>query len=386
MSNVLALRGRVVTDEKVLEDAAVLVDGAKIRMVTEDRALPEDVLEYSGKFLVPGFVDLQQNGSFGIDVTYEPERASQLSRSIVKTGTTSYLPTVSSVPEEHYNRVLPVLATSVRLAKDGEAEVLGVHLEGPFISEEKKGAHLPEYISQANVGFLEDLLDLASVKLLTLAPELPGAKDLVRFADARGVVVAAGHSNASFEVAYESLEEGIRATTHLFNAMSPMHHRDPGLPGAALSHPEAVSGVIPDGIHVHPEIISLAFDRLGPDRMYVTPDAVAGAGLDAQEFLVAGKRARLVDRASRLETGELAGGLITMDEALRNVRDFTACGLPEAVRMVSTTPARLIGEGARKGRLAAGYDADVVVLSSDLEVEAVWIRGEKVYERESGDA
>jgi N-acetylglucosamine-6-phosphate deacetylase len=212
--------------------------------------------------------------------------------------------------------------------------------------------------------------------MLTLAPELEGAAQLAQMSSERGVVVCAGHSNAAFELAYEAFDGEVAGVTHLFNAMSPLHHRKPGLPGAAFAHPRATCSIITDGRHVHPEMINLAFRMLGPDRLYLVTDATSATGAGSGEYRLASQRIHLdADGAPTLESGEFAGSVFTMDEALRNALTFADCNIPEAIRMASTTPARLIGEGERMGRLASGYDADIAVLRPDLSVEAVYKGG-----------
>jgi N-acetylglucosamine-6-phosphate deacetylase len=370
----LALRGNVVTDYEVWEDATVVIEGAAVLGITREPVDADEVYEFPRGYLVPGFVDLQVNGSFGVDVATQPERLPELSRKLPATGITSYLPTLISLPRDAYSDLLP------RLERDssGGAEVLGVHLEGPFLNPEKAGAHPAANIVAPDVGLLGELLDVAPVRLLTLAPEREGASELVSLAEGRGVVLSAGHTAADFETAYRALDFGLAGVTHLFNAMTPLHHREPGVPGAAFAHPRAVCGLITDGFHVHPEVVGLALRMLGPDRIYLTTDAIAAAGMGPGEYSLAGQPVRLREGVPRLESGEIAGSLLTMNEALKNVLAFTGCTMAEAVRMAAATPARLIGEGERKGRLAPGYDADVVALSPGMDVEAVWVRGERV--------
>ncbi|MCA1848568.1 MAG: amidohydrolase family protein, partial [Actinobacteria bacterium] len=192
----------------------------------------------------------------------------------------------------------------------------------------------------------------------------------------------AGHSDTPFELAYEALDASVAGVTHLFNAMSAMHHREPGLPGAAFAHPRAVCGLIADGHHVHPEMVGLTFRMLGPDRVYLTTDAIAAAGMGDGEYRLASRTVYMEGGVPRLGSGTIAGSVLAMNEAFRNILAFTGCTVPEAARMASTTPARLVGEGRRKGRLAPGYDADVTVLAPDLSVRAVWRGGERVYEKE----
>jgi N-acetylglucosamine-6-phosphate deacetylase len=313
-------------------------------------------------------------------VATEPSRLGELSEALLSTGTTAYLPTIISSPESLYEEVLPKLAVAGEASP--RAENLGVHLEGPFISLEKRGAHAPAHVATPDPGLLLRLLDLAPVRVITIAPELAGADELMELALRCGVVVSAGHSDAPFGLAYEALDASVAGVTHLFNAMSAMHHREPGLPGAAFAHPRAVCGLIADGHHVHPEMVGLTFRMLGPDRIYLTTDAIAAAGMGDGEYRLASRTVYMEGGVPRLGSGTIAGSVLTMNEAFRNILAFTGCTVPEAARMTSTTPARLVGEGRRKGRLTPGYDADVTVLAPDLSVEAVWRGGERVYEKE----
>jgi N-acetylglucosamine-6-phosphate deacetylase len=370
----LALRGRVVTEHEIWDEGTLVLEGSTIKAVSRDVADADKTLEYPDSFLVPGFVDLQINGAFGIDVVSRPERLKELSARLVGTGTTAYLPTVISQPPEAYPNLLPRI---LPIADNEGAEPLGLHLEGPFLNPEKRGAHPEEHIAPMDVGALVTMLDVAPVRMLTVAPELHGADKAIRTAVSRGVVVSIGHSEATFAEAYKAMSSGGTAVTHLFNAMSPLHHREPGLPGAAFAHSRVVCGIIADGRHVHPEVVDLAFRLLGPDRIYLITDAIAAAGMETGEYTLAGQHVFLDDGVPRLGSGALAGSILVMNEALRNVMEFTGCTIVEAVRMASLTPTRLIGEVERRGRLAPGYQADIVALSQDLEVESVWIEGER---------
>ena len=377
----VALRGRVVTDYEVWSEGTVLIEGGAIREVRREALSPGEggeTYDYGESLLVPGFVDLQVNGAFGVDAASEPERLGELSAKLLATGTTSYLPTVISSPESLYEEALPALAEGITRSP-GAAEPLGIHLEGPFISLAKRGAHAAAHIVPPDPELFGRLLELGPVRMVTLAPELEGAGKVVEMARNRGVVVSAGHSDAPFEVAYETLDAGVAALTHLFNTMSLMHHREPGLPGAAFAHPLAVCGLISDGIHVHPEMVALAFRMLGPDRICLVTDATAATGMEPGEYALATRRIYRETNITRLGSGALAGSLLTMEEAFQNILAFTGCTLAEAARMASTAPARLVGEGRRKGRLAPGYDADVTVLRPDLSVEVVWKGGKISY-------
>jgi N-acetylglucosamine-6-phosphate deacetylase len=379
----VALRGRIVTDYEVWPGGTILLSEGSIADVSPDDSLiaeADEVHDHLESLILPGFVDLQMNGAFGVDVASESARLPELSEALLATGTTSYLPTVISSPESIYEEALPAIGTTV----GSGAEVLGVHLEGPFISLQKRGAHAAAHIVMPDAEFLVHLLDLGPVRMITLAPELEGADRLISLAANRGVVVSAGHSNIAFEAAYDALDGQVVGVTHLFNGMSAMHHREPGLPGAAFAHPRAVCGLIPDGMHVHPEMVGLAFRMLGPDRLCLVTDAIAATGMDNGEYRLATRTVYADDGVPRLGSGSLAGSMLTMREAFMNILAFTGCTVPEAARMTSTSPAKLIGEGRRKGRLVPGYDADVTILTPDLSVETVWRGGKLSYSWEGG--
>jgi N-acetylglucosamine-6-phosphate deacetylase len=385
-ARLVALWGQVVTDYEVWPDGSVLLEGGSIREVSPDDSLlaaADEVHDHEDSLLLPGFVDLQVNGAFGVDVASEPSRVAELSERLLSTGTTAYLPTVISSPQSLYEEALPELAAAAGGPTSG-AEVLGVHLEGPFINMEKRGAHAAVHVVPPDPGLLAHLLDLAPVRMVTVAPELGGSGELMTLAASRGAAVSAGHSAAPFEVAYEAFDAWVAGVTHLFNAMSAMHHREPGLPGAAFAHPRVVCCLIADGLHVHPEMVGLAFRMLGPDRVCLTTDAIAAAGISEGEYRLATRTVYMDGGVPRLGSGAIAGSVLTMNEAFRNILAFTGCTIPEAARMTSTTPSRLVGEGRRKGRLAPGYDADVTVLAPDLSVEAVWRGGGRVYEKAEG--
>lgn len=381
----VALRGRIVTDYEVWPEGTVLFGDGSIEDVSPDDALAgeaDEVHEHPDSLILPGFVDLQVNGAFGVDVASEPSRLAELSERLLSTGTTAYLPTLISSPEALYEEALPRIG---RVATSGGpsagAEVLGVHLEGPFVSLEKRGAHAAAHVLRPDKELLAHLLDLGPVRMLTLAPELEGAAALMALAASRGVVISAGHSDISFEAAYGAFDGQVAGVTHLFNAMSAMHHREPGLPGAAFAHPRVVCGLIADGLNVHPEMVGLAFRMLGPDRLCLVTDSIAAAAAPDGEYRLATRTVYSGGGVPRLGSGAIAGSVLTMDEAFKNIQAFTGCTVPEAARMVSTTPARLIGEGRRKGRLVPGYDADVAVLGPDLSVEATWRGGKRSYHR-----
>jgi N-acetylglucosamine-6-phosphate deacetylase len=299
---------------------------------------------------VPGFVDLQVNGVDGIDLAdTDADGYRRVGERVLATGVTAYLPTFVTASEERLAAALRALPAE----KAGGPRILGAHLEGPFLSPHRLGAHPPEHRRDPDPDLLERLLAHGSVRLVTLAPELPGADVLVRLLLSRGITVSFGHSDATAEQARVAFDLGPRAVTHLFNAMRPFHHRDPGLAGVALARDDVVVQLILDGRHLAPETAAVAWSA-ARGRVALVTDATAVRG-------------------GRTSEGALAGGTATMVEAVRSLHALGAT-LEEAVGAATTVPARILGlEGV--GRLAPGVPADVVVLSDELEVQRVLVGG-----------
>ena len=320
----------------------------------------------------PGFVDLQVNGFGGVDfldaASADYRRAGD---ALLETGITSYLPTLITSPEEQLVGALREIPTG-----SDRPQILGVHLEGPFLSPKRLGTHPAAARRDPDPALLERLLDAGTdVRMVTLAPELPGAGQLIDLLQRRGVVVSAGHSDATAEQAHAAFDRGIRSVTHLFNAMRPFLHRDPGIAGAALARDDVTIGLILDGVHLAPDTARMVW-RVAGGRVALVTDAIAaaGAGVGAAEFSVGGLPAQLRDGAVRGPAGVLAGSVSTMLDAVRNLHAL-GVPLPDALGAASTVPAALLGcEDA--GRLSIGVPADVVVLTDDLEVDRVLVGGE----------
>jgi N-acetylglucosamine-6-phosphate deacetylase len=369
--------GRVVTPSGVVDGGAVVIRDDRIvavGAVDPPNSAADTVLDASGDWVVPGFVDLQVNGGVGIDLTAEPERMGELATDLVRQGVTSFLPTIVTSPAPRRAAALSAWAT--RVVAPGAAEPLGVHFEGPMISPNRRGAHPPEHLVAPSEDVARGWSRATGVAMVTLAPELPGALALIRSLAGRGVVVAIGHTDASADAVRHAVAAGATSVTHLFNAMRPFHHRDPGPIGATLGGDGLIAGLIADGVHADPDAVRLAWRCLGPDRISLVTDAVAargtvvGRGSPGPDDLGSGRRAP----AARTADGLLAGGLLTLDALVRNLVAMTSCSVPDAVRTVTATPAAVLGLRDR-GRLQAGSRADLVVLDAALEVEAVVVGG-----------
>lgn len=371
------------TPDQVIERGAVLIDGTRIAesgpAASVRKPAGATVIDATGRFLVPGFLELQFNGGFGADFTDDPAAIWRVSEQITRYGATSFLPTIITSPLEKIEAGQAVV-TGDRPAGSRGARPLGLHVEGPFLNPSKKGAHNPKYLRNPDLASVANWSPASGVRLVTMAPELPGALEVINALTRRGVLVSTGHSNATFDQAVAGFDAGARYGTHLFNAMSALGHRDPGLPGALLTDERPTVGFIADGVHTHRSVIKLAWTMLGPGRLNLVTDAMAALGMPAGKHLL-GDFEVIVDATSaRLADGTLAGSILSLDQALRNLIEVTGCTLSEALPTLTTTPARAIGVDRERGRVAAGYVADLVLLSADLHVTTTIAEGEVVYE------
>ncbi len=378
MRRLLITGGRIFTPITVLRTGSVLVEDGRIARVSDMPAAPtagaDMILNAEGLLVAPGFVDLQINGGFGHDFTQAPESIPAVAARLPQFGVTAFLPTIISAPLETYKRALEV----IRAPANG-AQPLGLHFEGPFLNPERAGAHDRQYLLLPDARIILEWEPLERVRMVTLAPELPGALELIGRLQRAGVTVALGHTQAAYAEAKAAFDAGARFITHLFNAMRPLHHREPGLAGAALEDPRVRVSLIVDGVHLHPAAVRMAWNLKPPKLIALVTDAMAAAG-DTHPTERYG--AVVVDQqtgAARLPDGTLAGSILTMDQALCNLVQMTECAPSEALQCVSTTPAAVVGWGGRKGWLKRGYDADIVLLTPELRVVGTIIAGELVY-------
>lgn len=372
----------IYTPDHRIERGAVLLDGGKIVDVgkAEDVAGPEGtrVFDATGLLACPGFIDLQFNGGFGHDFTDDPSAIWQVAAALPRYGVTAFLPTIITSPLEKTAAGQEVV-TGGRPRDFAGATPLGLHLEGPFLNPQKKGAHNPAYLRPPDAGAVATWSPATGVRLVTLAPELPGALALVSALSERGVLVSAGHSAATYEQAKAGIEAGIRYGTHLFNAMPTLLHREPGLPGALLTDPRPVVGVIADGVHTHPAIVSLAWQALGTRRLNLVTDAMAALGMPAGIHRLGDFDVTVDATSARLKDGTLAGSILSLDQAVRNLVAMTGCSLEDALATVTTTPARAIGMADERGRLARGAVADLVLLGPDLHIHTTIVGGQVAF-------
>jgi N-acetylglucosamine-6-phosphate deacetylase len=321
-------------------------------------------------YVVPGFIDLQVNGAGTTDVmSASADVLRELSAELAREGTTAWLPTAVTSPLVRIEAV----AAAIAEAAAASDPILGMHLEGPFISAARLGAHPPLNLEPRGVA-LERIAALPALRMITLAPELDGALEAVAELSARGVAVSLGHTDASLEQTQAAVAAGARMFTHTFNAMAPLNHRHPGAAAAAMLPSRAWAAVIADGVHVHPEVLRLLYRARSAAGICLTSDRVAtGATADASPLAVAA----VVNGAARMPDGRLAGSVISMLDAVRIMVERVGASVGEAALMAATNPARVLGLGER-GRIEAGARADLLVLGRGLELKAVFIGGREL--------
>jgi N-acetylglucosamine-6-phosphate deacetylase len=380
---------RVLTPLEEIRDAVIVLDGARIAAVGRRGEItpPRGATEFSagtGTTVIPGFVDVHIHGAGGHDVMEGTDEAfDAVTATVARHGTTSIVATtVTASPDETCHSVSAIARTAKRgLTPSGSsaarAEILGVHFEGPFISAARRGVHPAEWIAAPSVALLERFLDAAgdAARILTLAPELPGALELVSAARRSGLVAAIGHTDASYAEAEAAIAAGVRHAAHVFNAMRPFSHRETGVLGAVLTSREVTAELIADGVHVDDAAIRLLLAAKGIGRVVLVSDGTAATGMPDGRYRLGSFEVNVSGGVCRNAEGKLAGSTLTLDRAVRHAVNL-GVSLSDAVRMATLNPATVLGLEARKGILAAGADADLVLLDEQLQVAGVMARGE----------
>jgi N-acetylglucosamine-6-phosphate deacetylase len=329
--------------------------------------------------IAPGFIDIQINGAFGHDFTAERDGILDVAKELPRYGVTSFLPTVITSPLSNLRAAVSEVASLMDKSKSQGAEILGLHFEGPYLAPSKGGAHNRNYMIAPAVEHLS-IFDPSVVRLLTLAPELPGCLDFISEIAQTGIVVGIGHCEATYQTVIEAAEHGASWGTHLFNGMPPLTHREPGTVGALLTESRLSFGLIADCLHTHPAILQLAYAAKGPQQITLISDAIAATSMPPGDYML-GDIPIVVDGTSSRtrDEGGLAGSVLTLDRAVQNMVMHTNCGLANALAMASTTPARLLRLTC-KGQLAVGLDADIVLLDQSGHVVTTIVGGNIVHE------
>jgi len=384
MSATLLHVGRALTPTAEIADAAILLRDGVIEAIgpRESLTLAPDAREISAldQTAIPGFLDVHIHGAGGHDVMEaSAEAMAAVSKTVARHGTTSMLATTVTASPEVTIRSVEGLAKYICVqheTADARAEVLGIHFEGPFISPARRGVHPPEWIKLPSADFLEKLLQAAegNAQILTIAPELLGAMPCIDAARKAGMVVAMGHTDATYEQARAAIAHGARHAVHVYNAMRPFSHRDSGVIGAVLTSPDVSAELIADGVHVDDAAMRLLLQAKGAGGVVLISDGISATGMPDGKYMLGQFEVTVSGGVCRNSEGKLAGSTLTLDRALRNIVALGA-SVADAVRMLTLNPATLLGLEFKKGALRAGADADIVLLDEGLQIRTVFTRG-----------
>ena len=385
----LISHGTIITPFQLLEDRIIIVEKGKIIAITDKKEnitvpIEAEVIEARDKFVVPGFIDIHVHGGGGYDFmdgTYQAVQQITLTHTCF--GTTALLPTTMTATRKQIIQSLKNIREA-KLKGMGGAEILGVNLEGPYISPVKKGAQKEIDIKKPSIEEFAEFNQASGnlIRVVTIAPEMPGAIDLINYLHKQGIIVSVGHSNATYVQTQAGIQAGLSHVTHIFNAMRGLHHREPGVVGAALSSPKLAVEIIADGIHLHPVVIKILIQVKESEKVVLITDAMRATGMSEGIYDLGGQEVAVAKGQAILKDGTLAGSVLTMDKAVRNLVTKVGVSLMEAVQMATFNPAKCLGVEDRKGSLESGKDADIIILNKKLEVELTMIAGKVVYKRE----
>ena len=379
---------RLYTPLEEITNVLVFIEYGRISAIysRSQQDIPKNatVLDFSDAILAPGFVDIHMHGGAGLDVMRaSTSELPQLNKFLTKHGVTGYFPTTVAAPLDHTCAALERLANAIESAQGPDspnggavqAQPLGIHLEGPFLSHKRRGVHPREYLVEPTLEIFERLWQAARghVRMMTIAPELPGALEVIAEASRRKVLVSMGHSDAVLEAARAGVRAGARHATHTFNAMRPLDHRDPGILAEVLTDRRLTADIIVDGIHVMPEVVQLFLQAKGLERAVLITDAMTATGMPDGTYQLGPIQVEVKDGRCTAN-GQLAGSVLTMDRAIRNVIQFAGWSLQDALRAATLNPALAAGL-SQQGQLIPGAEANLVVLSPDGEVRKTIVRG-----------
>lgn len=378
--SILIVNGRLLLDNNIVDDKDLLIENNKIAAIGKGLS-GDNVINADGNYVSPGFIDIHIHGSAGFDTmdgTFDAINA--ISKSIAKRGTTSFLPTTMT---EDKNKIKNAIKNVYKNKNHVEgAEILGIHMEGPFINPKQKGAQDEKFILKPTIdNFLElcgDYMDI--VKLVTIAPEIEGSLDLIKFLKEKGIIVSVGHTDSTYDEVAAGFKAGITHATHVFNAMKGFHHREVGTLGAIFDL-DISAELIADGIHSVFPAIRTVLKLKGKKNTNLITDAMMAANLSDGVYQLGGQDVYVKDGAARLKSGVLAGSTLTLDKAVKNILANTDLSLYESVALASYNSAKVIGVHDRKGLIKEGYDADIVIFDDNIDIKKTIVGGKIVYEK-----
>jgi len=374
----------IYAENDLIPNGYLVIENGKISEIGTGQVTGDEALDFPANYkLIPGMIDVHIHGAAGADTMDATREALEtIAAALPREATTSFLATTITQEPKAIEAALRNANDYIENQAPG-AEVLGIHLEGPFINKNKAGAQPLQYIINGNIDLFDKWQDLAGghIRLVTLAPEVDGGLELIRHLHAEGVIPSIGHSDASFSEVRSAVKAGARHVTHLFNGMSALHHREPGVVGGALLHDELYAEMIVDGIHICPETVNIAYRLKGKERIILITDAMRAKCLKNGTYDLGGQEVFVKDGMATLSNGALAGSVLQMDRGFRNMMEFTGASLTDVVQMGAVNPARQLHVFDRKGSIKEGKDADLVVLDENNEVVCTICRGQIAYQK-----
>lgn len=368
-----------IEDEKIAEIGSMEISSSFDNY--KEMLLPENFT------VIPGLIDVHIHGVDGADVMDGTmEALDKMAAVLPKEGTTSFLATTMTQSQEAIEQALINVSEYIEnQSSSNKSEILGVHLEGPFINKQMAGAQPVQHIINPQVSLFKKWQELSKghIKLVTLAPEIDGGKELVRYLKETGVIASIGHSKSTYEEVSNAIDAGVTHATHLFNQMSGLHHREPGVVGAVFLREELKAELISDGVHVKPEVVKLAYKMVGSERLILITDSMRAKCLKNGTYDLGGQDVTVQDGKAVLSDGTLAGSILKLGEALKNMMAFTGCTLSDVVQMGSANPAKQLNVFDRKGSIAVGKDADLVVLDQNYDVRVTICKGRVAFQKEA---
>ena len=373
---------KIILQDRILDDKILIYD-EKIIAVT-DRAECAAHLQWfdaGGNYLSPGFIDIHIHGTGGADTMDAGSDALKImSQKVCENGVTAFLPTTISMPAADIKRALQAVRNYMAV-QDRGAKVLGAHLEGPFINPNYKGAHNGQHIVAPDLNLVEEYFDI--IKIITMAPETDEGYAFIDGVQEQrnSIILSMGHSAATYEGALTAIDKGFKSVTHTFSRMKGLHHREPGMVGAALKS-DIYCELVADPSHIHPAVFGILCAIKNKDKVVLVTDSIRAAGMQPGVFDLGGQQVTVTSETARLKDGTLAGSIIKMNEAVKNIRDHTSLSLPEIIQMASLNPVTLLGLESEKGSIKGGKDADFTILDNNMNVTATVVAGRLSYRQD----